>query len=174
MYSQIAPPNIFIDEVIGEAIKGHIQSQLQCRILYFQHSSASLTVQQAQQKAQYLYTVDANKSFILYFDQAALSTSPYVAIVAECDSVPSPVLLNYQVRGDLCCKTSERLVHGVACNSHQLQISEVSQLKDSCIYVTLQYEGSGEYYVINRAGNNNPVDAMNIIHEGIYLGLYLY
>ncbi len=60
----------------------------------------------------------------------------------------------------------------VACNDNQLQISEVSQLRDSCVYVTLQYEGHGEYYVINRAGNNHPVDAMNIIREGIYLGLY--
>lgn len=58
----------------------------------------------------------------------------------------------------------------VACNDNQLQISEVSQLRDSCVYVTLQYEGHGEYYVINRAGNNHPVDAMNIIREGIYFG----
>lgn len=51
-----------------------------------------------------------------------------------------------------------------------IRFHEVSQLKDSCIYVTIQYEGSGDYYAIIRAGNNNPVDATNIIQEGIYLG----
>lgn len=102
--SQLATPSIFVDEIIGEAIKGHMQSQSQCRMFSFQHGSASLSVQQAQQRAQYLYTVDANESYIMYFDQTALSTSPYVAIVAECDDTSSPVLLNYLIRQDLCCK----------------------------------------------------------------------
>ena len=43
-------------------------------------------------------------------------------------------------------------------------------MKDSCVYVTLQYDGSGDFYVIIRAGANNPVDADNIVQEGIYLG----
>lgn len=80
-----------------------MQSQSQCRMFSFQHGSVSLSVQQAQQKMLYLYTVDANESFILYFDQTALSTSPYVAIVAECEGTSSPVLLNYHIRDDLCC-----------------------------------------------------------------------
>lgn len=64
--SLLATPHIFVDEIIGEAIKGHMQSQSQCRMFSFQHSSSSLSVQQAQQKAQYLYTVDANESYIMY------------------------------------------------------------------------------------------------------------
>lgn len=74
----------------------------------------------------------------------------------------------------ICVVRSWWLHNEVACNDNQLQISEVSQLRDSCVYVTLQYEGHGEYYVIKRVGNNHPVDAMNIIHEGIYLGLYRF
>ena len=102
--SLLATPHIFVDEIIGEAIKGHMQSQSQCRMFSFQHSSSSLSVQQAQQKAQYLYTVDANEGYIMYFDQTVLSSSPYVAIVAECDDTSTPVLLNYLIRQDLCCK----------------------------------------------------------------------
>lgn len=57
------------------------------------------------------------------------------------------------------------------CNTKSLQIMDISQLKDSCFYVTVQYDGSGDYYLINRAGNNNPVDSLNIIQEGIFLGM---
>ena len=58
----------------------------------------------------------------------------------------------------------------VECNSKAIRFREISNLKDSCIYITLQYEGFGDFYVIIRAGANHPVDASNIIQEGIYLG----
>ena len=57
------------------------------------------------------------------------------------------------------------------CNKKSLQILDISQLRDSCFYVTVQYEGSGDYYLINRAGNNNPIDSLNILQEGIFLGM---
>ena len=58
----------------------------------------------------------------------------------------------------------------VECNSKAIHFREISNMKDSCVYVTLQYDGFGDFYVIVRAGANNPVDANNIIQEGIYLG----
>ena len=58
------------------------------------------------------------------------------------------------------------------CNANAITIGDIAQTKDSCAYVTFQYNGVGDLYVLNRVSKSNIPTARNIIHEGIYLGRY--
>lgn len=60
----------------------------------------------------------------------------------------------------------------LACNANAITIGDIAQTKDSCAYVTFQYNGVGDLYVLNRVSKSNIPTARNIINEGIYLGKY--
>ena len=55
------------------------------------------------------------------------------------------------------------------CNANAITIGDIAQTKDSCAYVTFQYNGVGDLYVLNRVSKSNIPTARNIINEGIYL-----
>lgn len=162
-------PSIQVDSVQGRAIHCHINEKTLCRISAYQHESAYLSPEVAKQYAPYLFTIDNGNPFVLFYEVATAAKSPYMMILAECQGYSEPISLNFQVE-EQSFGRSPFPESWLDCNSKMIRFHEVSQLKDSCIYVTIQYEGSGDYYAIIRAGNNNPVDATNIIQEGIYLG----
>lgn len=64
------------------------------------------------------------------------------------------------------------LFFNVVCNANAITIGDIAQTKDSCAYVTFQYNGVGDLYVLNRVSKSNIPTARNIINEGIYLGRY--
>lgn len=81
----------------GEAIYAHIDGDELCRISVYQHESSYLALEVAKQYANYLYTVDHKESFVLFYDISSASTSPYLAILAECQGYSEPSLLNFRV-----------------------------------------------------------------------------
>lgn len=46
------------------------------------------------------------------------------------------------------------------------------QTKDSCVFISFKYTGNGALYVLNRIANTQVPDALNIVNEGVYLGVY--
>ena len=151
-------------------MKLHIEGHSLCRLSSFQHGQRSLSLGDAQQFAKYLFGVEGENYVLVYYNIELAPESPFLALVAECEDSDAPLFLNYEIQKDLYSKSSWCLVIS-GCNTKSLQILDISQLRDSCFYVTVQYDGSGDYYLINRAGNNNPVDSLNINQEGIFLGM---
>ena len=41
------------------------------------------------------------------------------------------------------------------CNANAITIGDIAQTKDSCAYVTFQYNGVGDLYVLNRVSKSN-------------------
>ena len=81
----------------GEALYAHIDDDKLCRISIYQHESSYLAFEVARQYANYLYTIDHGEPFILFYDVSSTSTSPYMAILAECQGYSEPSLLNFRV-----------------------------------------------------------------------------
>ena len=100
LYAEIdvlASPSIIVDSVKGEAIYAHIDGNELCRISVYQHESSYLALEVAKQYANYLYTIDNGEPFILFYDATSTSTSPYMAILAECQGYSEPSLLNFRI-----------------------------------------------------------------------------
>lgn len=134
----------------------------------FQQSSKEVTKKSVELSLRYLYTLNPDSPFVIFFSSQEVGMKPYMVISAECED-SSSFFMNYYIPEERIC-IPFRSFSPLVCNRIPITISDVIQTKDSCIYVSLQYGGEGDVYVLNRITGSNIPKAENIINEGVYLG----
>lgn len=167
-HDTVGSPSVQITKVSGDALFGKLSSGAPCRLSVFQQSSKEVTKKSVELSLRYLYTLNPDFPFVIFFSSQEVGMKPYMAISAECED-SSSFFMNYYIPEERIC-IPFRNYSLLVCNRIPITISDVIQTKDSCIYVSLQYGGEGDVYVLNRITGSNIPKAENIINEGIYLG----
>ena len=157
-----------ITKVSGDALFGKLSSSAPCRLSVLQQSNKEVTRKSVELSLRYLYTLNPDSPFVIFFSSQEVGMKPYMAISAECEDSSSS-FMNYYIPEECICirfRSSSVLV----CNRIPITISDIIQTKDSCIYVSIQYGGEGDVYVLNRITGSNVPKSENIVSEGVYLG----
>lgn len=143
-------------------------SSAPCRLSTYQQSNKDVTLDSVKLSLSYLFTINPNSDFMVHYDSEEVGMKPYLILYAEClDSTSS--FLNYYIPDESISCVADYF-SPIVCNRIPITIGEIIQEKDSCVFISIQYSGEGEVYILNRVAGSNIPNAENIIHEGIYLG----
>ena len=153
---------IVVDSLEGETLYGQIEYPYSTRIYVYYHDQPDLTIQQAEQRATFVYLVVPNGIFQLSAEHDKIQNHPFVAILAKSTVNHHTGYLNYKIPTQV-----------LECNAFALSIEKLVDLRDSCVEITVRYEGEGEIYYLQREVGIDVPQAANVVAEGIYLGKYV-
>lgn len=153
---------IVVDRLEGEMLYGRIECPQSTRIYVYYHDHPDLSIQQAEQRATFVYSVVPNGIFQLSAEHDKIQKQPFVAILARSTVDHHTGYLNYKIPTQV-----------LECNAFVLSIDKLVDLKDSCVEITVLYEGEGEIYYLQREVGIDVPRAANVVAEGVYLGRYV-
>lgn len=131
------------------------------RVFSLQHANGDFQLSSMKSNLKYMFSVIPNMPFFIHFEESNITSLPYVAIYTEAVTSSKQSFLNFKLPFAF-----------LSCKYNQLIIHNVTDKKDSCVDIHVQYKGEGEMYLLARRARLNIPNEMNVIHEGIYLGKY--
>lgn len=129
------------------------------RVFSLQHSDENFQLPSMKSRLKYLFTVIPDMPFFILMEQTNVISLPYIAIYAEAIASSKQSFLNFKVPSTF-----------LSCKENPLIIHDVIDKRDSCVDISVQYQGEGELYLLARRADMNVPNEVNVIHEGIYLG----
>ena len=155
------PFSITVQEIISNGLYVTTNINETVRVFSLQHADGDFQLSSMKSSLKYLFVVIPNMPFFIHFEESNITSLPYVAIYTESTTSSKQSFLNFKLPfAFLSCKYKQLIIH------------DVIDKKDSCVDIGIQYKGEGEMYLLARRAQLNIPNAMNVIHEGIYLGKY--
>lgn len=150
-----------VDDIIADFIYYHTDATETMRIYAYQHAQPNLVYNNAKSSFKYMYNLIPGMKGILHYSSADLTSLPFVAIYAESLTSDKTFFFNYEVDTSF-----------LACNKNDLEIVSIVNKLDTCVEVTVKYNGKGELYMLGGIENINVPTALEVVQTGVYLGLY--
>ena len=150
-----------VDKVVDNYLYCHTDSTEALRIHTCQHSKKQIQYSDIRTKLKYVFTVVPGSSFVVTFDGIKGVYLPYIAIYAQSTTSSSTLLYNFHLEKK-----------NFSCRRKHLKIVSVKDLKNTCANVTIEFNGSGGVYLLSRKSHEQAPSSLNIIDEGVYLGMY--
>ena len=150
---------VTIDRIDGDVLCGHVKSNQLTRLFFIQQEKETFPMEQARNQSNYLFSLVPNGKFRVFIDLLQIPQKPFVTILVETVDSKQYGYLNYRYP-----------LSQLSCNSQELTIQSVEDLKDSCVRINIYFEGTGDLYLLGRLSGYDDPDTANIIQEGLYLG----
>lgn len=149
---------IHVDGVYGKTLLAHIEGVYGARISYFVHEDSKATYDSVKGNLHYLGSVLENTAFHIRLPLQSRFHSLHIALFAQSTRSEDTAFLNYHIP-----------FNSVFCNDQVLTFQKVTDLRDSCLEVTLSIKGEGDIYLLGGSFSGAPLGSV-IVNEGVFLG----